>query len=139
MTDSLQLNAALTLNRSLYAEDVFGVAKNAAGQAVRIIDYKQDQEVAGSPKQMTSVGLVYEQQWYHAGINLKRVGSYCGAAKHTFVNNNSVWNRDEIPASTLWDLYFGYRKDLVGDGLVKSLELNFLINNLTDQAPYYRR
>ncbi len=133
LTESLQLNASVTLNRSLYAEDVFGVAKNSTGQTVKIIDYKADQEVAGSPKQMTSLGLVYEQQWYRAGVNVKRVGSYYGAAKHTFVNNNSVWNRDEIPASTLWDLYFGYRKDLAGDGFMKSLELNFLVNNLTDQ------
>lgn len=134
LTDSLQLTTALTLNRSLYADNVLGVATNPAGQTVQIIEYKQDQEVAGSPKKMASIGLAYEHEGYLAGLNLKHVGSYYGAAKHTFVGNNSVWNRDEIPTRTLWDLYFGYRKEIAGAGLIQSLELNFLINNLTDQA-----
>jgi len=134
LTDVLKLNAALTLSNATYSDDVAGVAKNPAGQTVKVLDYKAGEEVAGSPTQMTRLGLAYANDRYRAGITANYVGSYFGAAKHTWQGAQEVWNRDEIPSHTLWDLYLGYHHEVSGDSLVKALDLSFVVNNVTDQA-----
>ncbi len=90
--------------------------------------------IAGIPERMMTLGLNYQRDAYRAGINAKYQGEYYGAAKHTLVGQTSVWNRDQIDAHTLLDLYFGYQKSLSGDLLINSLDVALLINNLTDRS-----
>ncbi len=134
MTDVFKLTGALTLSRATYSDDVAGVAKDPSGKTVKVWDYKSGQKVAGSPTEMARLGLVYDNDTYRAGVSANYTGSYYGAAKHTWVGTTEVWNRDELPASTLLDLYVGYHKDVGSASLVKALDLNFVINNLTDKA-----
>lgn len=134
LTDTLGVASTLTLNDSTYSDDVLGVATGADGKAANIIEYKEGEMIAGIPERMMTLGLNYQRDAYRAGINAKYQGEYYGAAKHSFVGKTSVWNRDQIEAHTLWDLYFGYQKSLSGDQLINSLDVSLLINNLTDKA-----
>lgn len=132
MTDTLSLQASLSQNSAEYNEDVYESKKLPNGKDGRVISYKSGQKVAGIPEQMASIGLNFAQDSYRAGINAKYTGEYFGAAKHTFVGSNDVWNRDEIPAYTNISFYAGYSKELTGQ-LVNSLDVNFVINNVTDK------
>lgn len=134
INDVFKLTSALTLSKATYSENVAGVATGPAGKPVKVVDYKADEEVAGSPTKMARLGLVYDNDAYRAGLSANYTASYFGAAKHTWQGTQEVWNRDELPSATLWDLYVGYHKEVGGETLVKALDLNFVINNLTDKA-----
>lgn len=132
MTDTLSLQGSFSQNDAEYNEDVFESKKLPDGKDGRVISYKAGQKVAGVPERMASLGLNFSQDSYRAGINAKYVGEYFGAAKHTFVNAKDVWNRDQIPSYTNFSLYAGYSKELDSQ-LINSLDINFVINNLTDK------
>lgn len=132
MTDTLSLQASLSQNGAEYNEDVYESKKLPNGSNGRVISYKAGQKVAGIPEQMASLGLNFSQDNYRAGVNAKYTGDYFGAAKHTFIGSQDVWNRDLIPAYTNISLYAGYSKDLDSQ-LLNSLDVNFVINNVTDK------
>lgn len=117
--DSLSLNSGLTLNNSEYTQNVNG--------------YRQGDKVAAIPEQMLSATLKYQHEKYRAGIGAKYTAEYFGAAKRTEINKVAVWNRDEIPAHTLLNLYAGYHAEMAQAGLIQTLDLSFIINNLTDK------
>lgn len=117
--DSLSLNSGLTLNNSEYTQNV-----NV---------YREGDKVAAIPEQMLSATLKYQHENYRAGLGAKYTAEYFGAAKRTEINKVAVWNRDEIPAHTLLNLYAGYHAEMAQAGLIQTLDLSFIINNLTDK------
>lgn len=117
--DSLSLNSGLTLNNSEYTQNVNG--------------YREGDKVAAIPEQMLSATLKYQHENYRAGLGAKYTAEYFGAAKRTEINKVAVWNRDEIPAHTLLNLYAGYHAEMAQAGLIQTLDLSFIINNLTDK------
>ncbi len=117
--DSLSLNSGLTLNNSEYTQNVNG--------------YREGDKVAAIPEQMLSATLKYQHENYRAGLGAKYTAEYFGAAKRTEINKVAVWNRDEIPAHTLFNLYAGYHAEMAQAGLIQTLDLSFIINNLTDK------
>ena len=119
-TDTFSLTTALTLNDSTYTENVNG--------------YRAGDNVAAIPEKMLSMDLKYDQGNYRAGLGAKYTGTYFGAAKRAVINNVAQWNRDEIPAHTLLNLYAGYRVDLAQGSAIQTLDLSFLLNNLTDKS-----
>jgi iron complex outermembrane recepter protein len=133
LNEQFNLSGSLTINDSTYSENVLGVKNNPAGKKVEVIEYKSGQEIAGIPRQMLSLSLNYQQDAYRAGIGAKYQGDYFGAAKHTYAGNQDVWNKDKIESHTLWNAYLGYRKELSGQQLFDSLDINFVLNNLTDK------
>jgi len=118
-TDTFSLTTALTLNDSTYTENVNG--------------YRAGDNVAAIPEKMLSMDLKYDQGNYRAGLGAKYTGTYFGAAKRAVINNVAQWNRDEIPAHTLLNLYAGYRVDLAQGSAIQTLDLSLLLNNLTDK------
>lgn len=120
LTDTFSLTTALTLNDSTYTENVNG--------------YRAGDNVAAIPEKMLSMDLKYDQGNYRAGLGAKYTATYFGAAKRAVINNVAQWNRDEIPAHTLLNLYAGYRVDLAQGSAIQTLDLSFLLNNLTDKA-----
>lgn len=118
--DSLSLNSGLTLNNSEYTQNVNG--------------YRAGDKVAAIPEQMLSATLKYQHENYRAGLGAKYTAEYFGAAKRTEINKVAVWNRDEIPAHTLLNLYAGYHAEMAQAGLIQTLDLSFIINNLTDKT-----
>lgn len=132
LTEQLSLQSSLSKNNSEYNQDVYAAKKLPDGKNGQVIDYKAGEKVAGVPEQMASLGLHFSHASYKAGLNAKYTADYFGAAKHTFVGNNNVWNRDKLPAYTNFNLYMGYSKALDGQWM-RSLDLNFVINNLTDK------
>jgi len=134
ITEQFNLTTALTLNDSTYSENVLGIKTNSAGKKVEVSEYKAGQEIAGIPRRMLAVSLDYQQENYRAGIGAKYQGDYFGAAKHSYVANQEVWNKDVINSHTLWNAYLGYNKVLSGQQLFNSLDINFVLNNLTDKA-----
>jgi iron complex outermembrane receptor protein len=119
-SDSFSLTTSLTLNDSTYTENVNG--------------YRAGDKVAAIPEKMLSMDLKYDQGNYRAGLGAKYTGTYFGAAKRALIDNVAQWNRDEIPAHTLLNLYAGYRVDLAQGSAIETLDLSFLLNNLTDKA-----
>lgn len=119
-SDTFSLTSALTLNDSTYTENVNG--------------YRAGDNVAAIPEKMLSMDLKYDQGNYRAGLGAKYTGTYFGAAKRAVINNVAEWNRDEIPAHTLLNLYAGYRVDLAQGSAIQTLDLSFLLNNLTDKS-----
>ena len=119
-SDTFSLTSALTLNDSTYTENVNG--------------YRAGDNVAAIPEKMLSMDLKYDQGNYRAGLGAKYTGTYFGAAKRAVINNVAQWNRDEIPAHTLLNLYAGYRVDLAQGSAIQTLDLSFLLNNLTDKS-----
>ncbi len=119
-SDTFSLTSALTLNDSTYTENVNG--------------YRAGDNVAAIPEKMLSMDLKYDQGNYRAGLGAKYTGTYFGAAKRATINNAPQWNRDEIPAHTLLNLYAGYRVDLAQGSAIQTLDLSFLLNNLTDKS-----
>lgn len=119
-SETFSLTTALTLNDSTYTENVNG--------------YRAGDNVAAIPEKMLSMDLKYDQGNYRAGLGAKYTGTYFGAAKRAVINNVAQWNRDEIPAHTLLNLYAGYRVDLAQGSAIQTLDLSFLLNNLTDKS-----
>jgi iron complex outermembrane recepter protein len=119
-TDNFSVTSALTLNDSTYTENVNG--------------YRSGDNVAAIPEKMLSMDLNYNQGNYRAGLGAKYTGTYFGAAKRAVINNVAQWNRDEIPAYTLLNLYAGYRVDLAQGAAIQTLDLALTFNNLTDKA-----
>lgn len=119
-SETFSLTTALTLNDSTYTENVNG--------------YRAGNNVAAIPEKMLSMDLKYDQGNYRAGLGAKYTGTYFGAAKRAVINNVAQWNRDEIPAHTLLNLYAGYRVDLAQGSAIQTLDLSFLLNNLTDKS-----
>ena len=117
--DSLSLNSSLTLNNSEYTQNVNG--------------YRAGDKVAAIPEQMLSATFKYQHDNYRAGLGAKYTAEYFGAAKRTEMNKISIWNRDNIPAHTLLNLYAGYHAEMAQAGFVQTLDLSFVINNLTDK------
>lgn len=134
LADTLTLTSSLTLNDSTYSDDVLGVKTNPAGNKVEVIEYKAGQEIAGIPKRMLALGLNYQQEAYRAGISAKYQGDYFGAAKHSYAGNADVWNKDQINSHLLWGAYLGYSKTLSGQQLFNTLDINLVLNNLTDKS-----
>ncbi|MFN6970341.1 MAG: TonB-dependent receptor domain-containing protein [Rheinheimera sp.] len=120
LSETFSLTTALTLNDSTYTENVNG--------------YRAGDNVAAIPEKMLSMDLKYDQGNYRAGLGAKYTGTYFGAAKRAVINNVAQWNRDEIPAHTLLNLYAGYRVDLAQGSAIQTLDLSFLLNNLTDKS-----
>ncbi|MBU2428880.1 MAG: TonB-dependent receptor, partial [Gammaproteobacteria bacterium] len=120
LTDNFSVTTALTLNDSTYTENVNG--------------YRTGDNVAAIPEKMLSMDLKYNQGNYRAGLGAKYTGTYFGAAKRAVINNVAQWNRDEIPAYTLLNLYAGYRVDLAQGAAIQTLDLALTFNNLTDKA-----
>ncbi|OBP15079.1 TonB-dependent receptor [Rheinheimera sp. SA_1] len=119
-SETFSLTSALTLNDSTYTENVNG--------------YRAGDNVAAIPEKMLSMDLKYDQGNYRAGLGAKYTATYFGAAKRAVINNVAQWNRDEIPAYTLLNLYAGYRVDLAQGSAIQTLDLSFLLNNLTDKS-----
>ena len=134
LSQNLSLTSSLTLNRAEYSQDVLASKTTPAGAPVLVRDYRKGDKLAGIPEQMLSLALNYHDGNYRAGVSAKYVGSYFGAAKHTFASDGSeVWNRDKLPTHTLLNAYLGYEKALDNNSFLSGLDLAFVINNLTDK------
>lgn len=135
LNQNLSLTSAITVNNAEYSEDVAASKQGANGEPLLVKDYRKGDNVAGIPERMLSLALNYNDGNYRAGISGKYVGSYYGAAKHNFTaNGGEVWNSDEIKARTIYNAYLGYAKDLGAGSLFQSVDLAFVINNLTDKS-----
>ncbi|HEY9041009.1 MAG TPA: TonB-dependent receptor [Rheinheimera sp.] len=114
------LTSSLTLNSSEYSETING--------------YRAGDKVAAIPEQMLASALHYNDGHYRAGISAKYTGEYYGAAKRSTSGDVSVWNRDDIPSSVIWNAYFGYQHDLGNNAMFRSADLALTLNNITDKA-----
>lgn len=118
LTEAFTVNAAVTLNKSVYQEGFTGGTANAG--AVKPVAKGND--VPGAPKTMVSLGLDYERDNFRAGIRGKHTGKTAGDAPNTV----SLY----LPAYTTVDLSAGYRLPLEG-GRAVDLQLN--VTNLFDE------
>uniref|UniRef100_UPI004047F122 TonB-dependent receptor domain-containing protein n=1 Tax=Rheinheimera sp. TaxID=1869214 RepID=UPI004047F122 len=135
LSQNLSLTSAVTLNNAEYSEDVAASKEGADGEPLLVKDYRKGDKIAGIPEKMLSLALNYNDGDYRAGINAKYVGDYYGAAKHSFTaNGGELWNSDKIDARTIYNAYLGYAKDLGAGSLFQSVDLAFVINNLTDKS-----
>ncbi|MDP4530356.1 TonB-dependent receptor [Alkalimonas delamerensis] len=135
LSQNLSLTSSLTLNTAEYSEDVLTSKMNPAGEPVLVQDYRKGDKIAGIPEQMLSLALNYHDGNYRAGFSGKYTGSYYGAAKHSFASDGSeVWNRDRISGHTIYNAYLGYEQSLGNNGLFQSVDLAFVLNNLTDKS-----
>ncbi|WP_333608308.1 TonB-dependent receptor domain-containing protein [Arsukibacterium sp.] len=116
----LSWRSALTLNNSEYTENING--------------YRKGDKVAAIPETMLSTSLNYQLDNYRAGLSAKYTGSYFGAAKRLDAASGSLWNRDSIPAHTIINANFGYHVPLSSNSNFSALEINLVLNNLTNKA-----
>lgn len=112
--------SALTLNKSQYSETING--------------YREGDKVAAIPEQMLATSLNFNDGNYRAGISAKYTAEYFGAARRAEINGVNIWNRDNIPSSTIWHAYLGYQHQLDTAAMFRSADLALIINNLTDKA-----
>jgi len=119
------LYSALTLNKAQYNKTVNGtilVDKKPVRNPAGIFE---DDKVAGAPEQIFTLSLRYQADNYSGALTARHTAEYFGAALGG--------NKDELPASTVLDLTFGYQKSLSQDALFKAVALDFVVNNLTDE------
>ena len=114
------LTSSLTLNNAEYSETING--------------YRTGDKVAAIPEQMLVAALNYNDGSYRAGVSGKYTAEYYGAAKRTEVNGVNVWNRDNIPSSTIWHAYVGYRHDTANSDMFRFVDLALTLNNVTNQT-----
>lgn len=119
-SQNLSLRSALTLNDSTYTDTING--------------YRKGDKVAAVPETMLNLGLHYHDGNYRAGFSAKYTDTYFGAAKRQESTAGPLWNRDAIPAHTIFNAYLGYEQSLNGAGLFKGVDLALVMNNLTDKA-----
>jgi len=125
LTDVWSLYSALTLNKAQYNKTVNGtilVDKKPVRNPAGIFE---DDKVAGAPEQIFTLSLRYQADNYSGALTARHTAEYFGAALGG--------NKDELPASTVLDLTFGYQKSLSQDALFKAVALDFVVNNLTDE------
>lgn len=120
LSHNLSLRSALTLNDSTYTDTING--------------YRQGDKVAAVPETMLNLGLHYHDGNYRAGLSAKYTAEYFGAAKRLDTAAGPVWNRDVIPAHTIFNAYLGYEHSLNGNGLFKGVDLALVLNNISDKA-----
>lgn len=131
---NLNLTSAITYNRAEYSEDVFASTTTPTGQPELVKDYRKGDKLAGIPEKMLSLGLNYNDGNYRAGLSGKFIGSYYGAAKHSFSSDGTdLWNRDSLPTHTLLNAYLGYEKSLDNSNLFSGVDLALVLNNITDK------
>lgn len=118
-TDNFSLASSVTLNNAEYSDTING--------------YRAGDKVAAIPEKMWVTALNYNDGSYRAGISIKYTAEYFGAAKRTEINGSNVWNRDNIPSSSIWNAYFGYRHDMTANSMFRFADLALTFNNLTDQ------
>lgn len=111
LSDAFTLNAALTLNESIYQQAFTGGTANA-GSVKKVA---KGNEVPGAPKTMVSVGLDYERDNFRASLRGKYTGKTAGDAPNTA----SLF----LPAFTVVDLSAGYSLPLEA-GRAVDLQLN---------------
>lgn len=116
INDVLTFNSSLSQNRSEYSENVVDDNSN----------YRKGDRVAGIPETMAYLALSYARDGYRAGITANHTGGYYGAA--------SGGNSERIPSYTLSNLYIGYNGLMPDNSMFKSFDVNFTINNLTDET-----
>lgn len=134
LTDNVNITSAITYNDSEYSEDVLASKVGADGEPLLVKDYRQGDKIAGIPEKMLSLSLNYHDGNYRAGISGKYVGSYFGAAKHSFAaNGTEVWNNDEIATHTLLNAYLGYEKAFDNSEFFSGIDIALVLNNITDK------
>ncbi len=116
ISNELTFNSSLSQNRSEYSENVVDDNSN----------YRKGDRVAGIPETMAYLALSYARDGYRAGITANHTGEYYGAA--------SGGNSERIPSYTLSNLYIGYNGLMPDNSMFKSFDVNFTINNLTDET-----
>lgn len=116
ISNELTFNSSLSQNRSEYSANVVD----------DISYYRKGDRVAGIPETMAYLALSYARDGYRAGITANHTGEYYGAA--------SGGNSERIPSYTLSNLYIGYNGLMPDNSMFKSFDVNFTINNLTDET-----
>lgn len=118
LTSDLTLNAALTLNDSIYKQAFLGGTANAGTDK----PVAKGNDVPGAPTTLVSLGADYSHDNFRAGLRAKYTGKTAGDAPNT----KSLY----LPAYTTVDLSAGYRLPLEG-GRAVDLQLN--VTNLFEE------
>ena len=111
MTKRINTYVSYTYNNSEYAES------NPSEGIV------EGNKVVAQPEHMAAMDVTYSHNGYLLGIN----------AKYTGDRYSKLDNSERAPSYTLWGLVAGYSKSLKGNSLVKDINAQVNVFNLTDE------